>query len=164
MTGTWRLRGLPRYSGEVLGGRQGALPRAARVKGRVEWVWSPASPLWMPDAAGQGEGEGAGTNSRSVGREGGGGGGGSSRGRKGVPCTTPPGSRSSPTLHSPLPTRQPLVRIFMNTCAQMGGWWGGEKNNEKKKKATLFSYFVHSLSSKSRCAVACKARRTLPCC
>lgn len=25
-------------------------------------------------------------------------------------------------------------------------------------------YFAHSLSSKSRCAVACKPRRTLPCC
>lgn len=142
-------------------------PRAAGVMGCGEGDFQPPSCTSLsriPDASGQRE-EGNGSRERTQGQmaRGGEGKGGGEEGRKGVPHT----GGESLFIHPPFPLstrqpqRQPLIRIFMNTRTN-GRLRGGKK--KKHTPTTTQPYFAHSLSSKSRCAVACKPRRTLPCC
>lgn len=118
--------------------------------------------------AGGGGGREQGTNSRSNGE---------GRGRKrrwqggeeGCPpleqriALYPP---SFPPSHTPTTEAASHQDIYEHTHK-----WEAEGRKKKTKHqqntppaTTTQPYFAHSLSSKSRCAVACKPRRTLPCC
>lgn len=170
------LRALsPRHPGGCAGGGQGAPPGTPRpeqqgLRGAGRGIFGPpAAPacLGCQMQAGRGR-RGAGAEQRTNSRSNGEGRGRKRRWRGGEEGCPPRGRRialyppSFPPSHTPTAEAASHQDIYEHTHK-----WEGEGRQEKKQKTpppTTQPYFAHSLSSKSRCAVACKPRRTLPCC
>lgn len=143
-------------------------PRAAGVMACGEGIFSPpAAPacLGYQMQAGRGR-RGAEQEQRTNSRSNSEGRGRKRRWRGGEEGCPPRGWRialyppSFPLFHTPTTEAASHQDIYEHTHK----WEAEERQKKKKTPPTTQPYFAHSLSSKSRCAVACKPRRTLPCC